>query len=273
MRRILLLLCLFAGQIKSQGVPTASFALSSTMACVGETLSCTDLSTGSPSVRNWTTTGATVTGSGSVIVLTYSAPGVYSVALSVIGSGGTSTNVAMQTVVIHPSPSLQALCTPSMIGQGYTSTLTVSGAASYTWQPMLFGGIAYPATVSNSLQITSNASLGTFVFSVSGTSSLGCIGTSTTSVRVVPIGGLNKQSRLPDYSSTGTLVKDRYQLQFTTPFKSFYQLYDAQLRLVTDGFFEDELTLNLQSYASGFYHLVLVSHAMHESIRIYKIND
>ncbi len=91
-------------------------------------------------------------------------------------------NTRTVTLVVNPNPTLTATASPTNIcsGAGTTVTLTASGAVSYLWLP---GGM------SGSTQSVSPTS--TTIYTVVGTSSVGCISNRTVSVLVTPTPTLN----------------------------------------------------------------------------------
>lgn len=95
-----------------------------------------------------------------------------STSYSVIGTNTTNSckAVAFQTVSIFPGPSISVSNTVICMGQ--TATLTASGAASYTWDNGAAGSV-----ILDTPTITT-------IYTVSGTSTLGCIGSSTLNVIV-----------------------------------------------------------------------------------------
>ncbi|WP_317899359.1 gliding motility-associated C-terminal domain-containing protein [Aurantibacillus circumpalustris] len=101
---------------------------------------------------------------------------------SVFGTGATGciSNVAFITVSVTNAPILNASANPSNVCAGSSSTLTASGALSYTWQPgNLSGGLVV---------VTPTAST---VYLVTGSGSGGCTGTSTVLVLVSPAFNIN----------------------------------------------------------------------------------
>jgi hypothetical protein len=66
------------------------------------------------------------------------------------------------TFNVNPKPPVNAVASPSVICSGGTSTLTASGANTYTWNPLFVGAVNIVSRT-----VTSN-------FTVTGTSALGC---------------------------------------------------------------------------------------------------
>jgi gliding motility-associated-like protein len=86
--------------------------------------------------------------------------------------GCTSTDQVV--VVVNPTPTVFA-GNDVTICEGQTVTLTGSGAATYTWDNNINNGAAF------------NPSLGTTTYTVTGTSSAGCVNTDQVDVTVSPI--------------------------------------------------------------------------------------
>ncbi len=101
---------------------------------------------------------------------------------TVIGSNGTCTNQAVISVSVNGTSTLIATANPTSYcaGSGGTSTLTGSGALTYTWNP----GAMVSSTFAVSPLVTTTYTLG-------GTNAAGCISTQTVNVTVIPIPTLN----------------------------------------------------------------------------------
>ena len=152
--------------------PTAAFLASTLNTCVGQTVTFTDLSTGTNiSSWNWTFTGgvpasANTQGPHSA---TFSTPGTYTISLSIIDDNGTDNT--SQTITVNPLPTVTGSASASTICNGDQVTLTGSGASTYTWN----GG------VTNGVPFTPSAS-GTYT--VTGTDANGCQNTASVSITV-----------------------------------------------------------------------------------------
>ncbi len=98
---------------------------------------------------------------------------------TVIGSTSTCMNsftIAI-TVTVNPTPTV--VPSPSVICSGSSSALTASGASTYTWSPS--------ATLTSAVGAAVNANpTTTTVYNISGTSPLGCIGSTSVTLTVVP---------------------------------------------------------------------------------------
>ena len=103
---------------------------------------------------------------------------------TVIGSTSTCTNSAQVVVTLTVNPTLTVTPSPSVICSGNTSVLTANGASNYTWSPS--------ATLSSANGAVVNANPNTTtVYNITGTSPLGCLGSTTTTVSVIPKPSLN----------------------------------------------------------------------------------
>jgi gliding motility-associated-like protein len=108
-------------------------------------------------------------------IATPSTTTTYTVTGTVTATG--CTNTAQVTVTVNALPNVTASATPSSICQGEQSTLTASGATTYTWDNGLGAGSSFTVSPSS-----------TTVYTVTGTASNGCTNTAHVilSVRTVP---------------------------------------------------------------------------------------
>ncbi len=103
---------------------------------------------------------------------------------TVIGSTSTCTNSAQVVVTLTVNPTLTVTPSPSVICSGNTSVLTANGASNYTWSPSATLNSANGAAVNANPNTTT-------VYNITGTSPLGCLGSTTTTVSVIPKPSLN----------------------------------------------------------------------------------
>ncbi|MEI6348500.1 MAG: T9SS type B sorting domain-containing protein [Bacteroidota bacterium] len=94
---------------------------------------------------------------------------------TVTGSTNGCSNTASVTVNVNPLPTVTATATPSTICVGGTSSLSVTGADSYTWSDGL--GTGNPVSVSPTTTTT---------YTVTGTTN-GCSSTASVTVNVTPL--------------------------------------------------------------------------------------
>ena len=156
-------------------VPVVNATASLSTICVGNssTLTATGATT-----YTWNPGALT----GSLVVVNPIANTVY----SVTGSNGICSSIATVTVTVNPLPALITSASPTAICSGASSTLSVSGAATYTWNP----GALVGSAVVVSPTITTN-------YTVIGTSSLGCTNTTTVALIVNPIPSLTVSATSP----------------------------------------------------------------------------
>ncbi len=107
-------------------------------------------------------------------VLTFTAAGNYTVLVT--ATSGTDTSTFQNTMSVKALPNLNIQPTSNGVCAGYTSTITVFGAASYTWTGSSFTGAVTQQSVS----------VGAGTYTVSGHNSSGCMNTSTISITLQP---------------------------------------------------------------------------------------
>ncbi|HSY76494.1 MAG TPA: PKD domain-containing protein, partial [Bacteroidia bacterium] len=130
----------------------------------------------------WSTTSTNDT-----IHVAPAATATYSVTGTAIGGcSGTAT----VTVTVNPTPTITATATPTLVCQGNPTTLTASGATTYSWST---GATTSSANASPAAATT---------YTVTGTSSFGCMGTQTVSVAVNASPTLMVSGKTPICSGT-----------------------------------------------------------------------
>jgi hypothetical protein len=107
----------------------------------------------------------------SATAITFTNPGLTTVTLTAISGGTTATNI--QTIMVNANPVLTVNASPASICGGQSTTLTVSGASSNTWNP---GNM-----VGSTLIVTPSV---TTIYTVVGTTTAGCTSTKTLNVTV-----------------------------------------------------------------------------------------
>ncbi|GIV29918.1 MAG: hypothetical protein KatS3mg028_0984 [Bacteroidia bacterium] len=142
---------------------------SSVNACVGTAVSFTATSTNTAATINWYAgyTGTIVISTGSVITMTYTTPGVYTL------YAGTCPGIVRTAVTITVSPTPTITVNSSTICSGQSATLIANGASSYTWNT---------GATTNSVIVTPTTNTS---YTVSGGSG-SCIDSKTTQVIVNP---------------------------------------------------------------------------------------
>lgn len=162
--------------VSVQTAPTASIS-SANSVCAGQPVALTDASSGGPTTWAWSMpNGSPSSANSQNISVTYTAAGTYTVSL--IASNATGTNTATKTITVNANPVVNASSTSSTVCAGQSSTLTATGATSYSWSP----AANLSATTGNS--VVSNPTSG-ITYTVVGTTG-SCINTKTVSLNVSP---------------------------------------------------------------------------------------
>lgn len=168
--------------------PTAAFSLSSNTVCVGDVVNITDMSTDGPTSWSYTLDAANVSTAQNPS-FTYTAAGVYTIALVASNSGGDSPEFT-QVLVVNALPSLSVSASAASVCAGETVSLNGSGASTYSWSSGIANNVAFTPTVSDTYTLTAqdiNGCLNAIVqsvvvnplpvLSVSGATSV-CLGSS-----------------------------------------------------------------------------------------------
>ncbi|MCX7729210.1 MAG: gliding motility-associated C-terminal domain-containing protein, partial [Bacteroidia bacterium] len=157
--------------------------------CVGIAVSATAVSTNTSSTIFWYSnfTGTTSISSGSVISVTYTTPGTYSL------YAGTCPGILRAPLIITVTPTPTISVNSSTICSGQSATLIASGASSYTWNT---------GSNSNSIIVTPSSNTN---YTVSG-GSAGCTDTKTTQVIVSPTPTISVNSSTICSGQSATLI-------------------------------------------------------------------
>ncbi len=164
--------------ISTPSTPSSFFTSSPNPACISMPISLTDWSNNNPTGWNWSMVGSspsTSTLQNPTVV--YNTPGIYSISLVASNGNGIGTNYS-STVSVNNYPSIN-LTGDSVICQGQSAILVASGASNYMW-----GNGATTSTISVNPPLTS-------VYSVAGTTLVGCSDTASITVLVNPLPQLN----------------------------------------------------------------------------------
>ncbi|MDI9340333.1 MAG: S8 family serine peptidase [Sediminibacterium sp.] len=150
--------------------PTANFS-SPANACTGATVNYTNTSSGATSYT-WTFQGGNPgTSNAASPSVSYAMAGVYSSTL--VASGSNGTNAIVKTITISTVPSLSINAAPASVCSGQSTTLTASGASSYTWST---GSNANPLVLSP---------VSTSAYTLTGSNGI-CLATGTIALTVYP---------------------------------------------------------------------------------------
>lgn len=148
--------------------PSASFVTVSNTICAGSSMTYSNLSTGGLTSYTWNFGGATpATSTSTNPVVTYTAPGTYSVALTASNAIGTSTytqvNYITVTNTVSPSLSINQISGSNPLCQGASASFTatpVNGgtAPSYQWK-INGSNVGTNSPTFSSTTLSNNASL------------------------------------------------------------------------------------------------------------------
>ncbi len=166
--------------------PVSNFSASPTTVCEGESVTFSDLSTGSITGWSWSFPGGTpATSTNQNPTVTYNSAGTYDVTLVAIDGAKSDTLVQSGYIVVNANPTGTTAVTDASCGQSNGSvTVTAIGASpfTYSWSP-----------VSGSSATLSGLAAG--VYDVTITDNNGCQGTAT---------GIVSNPGAPTVGGTGT---------------------------------------------------------------------
>ncbi|MBS1635850.1 MAG: hypothetical protein JST26_07985 [Bacteroidetes bacterium] len=142
--------------------PTLSISATSSTICAGAT---TTLTGSGATNYTWSPGGATTA--------TVAVSPTVTTTYTLTGANGVCTSSATAVITVNALPTVAISNPTPSICIGNSTTLTASGASTYTWNP----GGATTTSISVSPTVTT-------VYTVTGTSSAGCVKTATSSVTV-----------------------------------------------------------------------------------------
>lgn len=185
-------------------------------ACEGSPLALTESGTNGPVTWYWTgPNGFTSTAQNPVLSSsTPSMSGTYTVAVT---NASSCTNAATLTAVVNPTPAITLSASSWSICIGSAATFTASGANTYTWST----GAASP-----SIAVTPSVNT---IYSVSGTNSNGCTGSSTGTLSIISSKTFSGTVTSTAGAVSGNMILYRYTAFLSkwdsvafTPFSSIY---------------------------------------------------
>lgn len=145
-------------------VPVLTITASPTAICNGAT---STLSASGATSYTWNPGGLT----GASVAVSPTSTTVY----TITGSNGGCSSTTTISLIVNPVPSVTATANPTNICSGNTSTLTGSGALTYTWNPGGLTGAIVTVTPAS-----------TTIYTLTGANIFGCVGTATRTVSVTP---------------------------------------------------------------------------------------
>ncbi len=120
--------CILTGSITLNVVLPTTIAVTPTLSTICSGSSTTLTATGG-TTYTWTPATGLSTTSGSVVVASPTVNTTY----TVVSGAGTCTSSAVAIVSVTPHPTITVTASPTLICVGGSSTLTATGATSYTW--------------------------------------------------------------------------------------------------------------------------------------------
>ncbi len=147
------------------GVPSLTASSSSSAICAGNSITLNG--SGAPTYT-WAAGANSVTSNTPFYPLATQQYTLY-------GTNACGTGSTMITVSVNPTPTLVTSASPSVVCEGNSATLSVSGAATYSW--------AAATSTGSTLVVTPS---GSSAYNVSGISSAGCIANTSQIVLVNP---------------------------------------------------------------------------------------
>jgi PKD repeat protein len=159
-------------------LPVADFSGTPTSLCVGQTVTFTNLSTGTPTSYAWTFNGGTPgTSTATNPTVTYNTPGTYAVTLVATNASGSDTETKTGYIVVNAIPTATAGSnSPLCAGQTLNLTTPTVAGATYSWS----GPGGYTSTSQNpSRTNVTTAMAGSYTVTVTAN---GCTNTSSVSV-------------------------------------------------------------------------------------------
>jgi gliding motility-associated-like protein len=178
-------------------VPTSTYTQSPNQCLTGNSFTYTNTGTNVAS-QTWTFTGGTPASStAGTATVTYAAAGTYNVTHVTTATGGC-TSTTTSTVTVYPMP-VVSVSAPVSICNGGSTSLTASGASTYTWAPATGLSATTGATVTASPTATTT-------YTVTGTSANGCAATATVTVTVNPLPAVSATPITICAGSSGTLT-------------------------------------------------------------------
>ncbi|MBA2612930.1 MAG: T9SS type A sorting domain-containing protein [Bacteroidetes bacterium] len=187
---------------------------------------------------------------------------------TVTGTGANGcNNTANASVNVNPLPTINATPNNSVICQGQSVTLNVTGATTYSWQPGNLSG----SSVTYTPAVTTN-------YSVTGTDANGCVNTSNVTVNVSICTGVNLLSKNSGFSLYPNPTNGILTLKMNTAQVAnvFVEVIDATGKIILNNefIFSDKANtkeINLEKFANGVYYIKLVTgEKATQTIRIVK---
>ena len=183
-----------SGGSSGSSVPDANFNIQDNTVCPGTQVDFTNTSTNNPTSFSWTFEGGSPSTSSlsNPQNIVWNTPGTYDVTLTVTNSAGSDTYVCSNCMTVYASPTVSLTGTnPACNGQSngsISSTVTGTGPFTYLW--------------SNSATTNNISNLAAGSYSVTVTSSTGCIATGSATLANPAILSVTTSAVNPSCSNT-----------------------------------------------------------------------
>lgn len=197
---------------------------------------------------SWTAS-ATFTGgnfANSYDIYFYSAPGG-TIQVQPFNACGTSTTIQTLSITVNPNPTISAVTSASVLCSGQTSTLTASGALTYSWSTSTTGSAT---AVSPTVNTT---------YSVIGTDINGCSNSTSITQSVSTCIGIkesvnNSTILLYPNPTSGELILKTEQKE-----NLLFEVYNVLGGLILkQNIYETETKINLKEQAGGIYFVRII---------------
>jgi hypothetical protein len=174
---------------------------------------------------------------------------------TVIATVGTCTFMSTKVVVVNTLPTVSVSASSTNICSGQSTTLTSSGALSYTYNPGFV--TSNPATFSPTVNTT---------YSVTGMSSNGCAGSSMVTVSVSVCSGISVVNATGNFVLYPNPTKDLVTIEFGETFTGKVIVYNAigQEVLKQTVSTSKSTSLDLGAFAKGVYFVKMQSESAKE---------
>ena len=163
-------------------IATPTLSINSSSATICPLGSSSLIATGATNYT-WSPISTLSSSSGSLVIASPNNTTTY----TVLGSNGTCTNISQAQAVITVTNNPIITCANTTICSSATANLSANGSVTYTWSP----ATNLNTTTGSNVNSTPTASI---IYTVSGSSALGCIGSSSVSVTVIPTPTLTTSS-------------------------------------------------------------------------------
>jgi hypothetical protein len=239
--------------ITATPLPTVSSVSSSTLICAGQSATLT-----ASGATNYIWTPGNLTTS--VIVVSPSSTIIY----TVVGATSSCTASAIKSITVNPTPIITT--TPPSVTicvAGSPATLTANGGSSYSWTPANFPGTPNAQTVV--VYPTVNT-----IYSVASTNSLGCTGTNTVAVLIIPCTGIANKSLVGENT---TVYPNPTSGQLTVLVESnsgnyTFEVFDIAGKLVyKNNLTKAESQLTIKDLTNGLYTYKITSLTTKQTVK------